>query len=585
MCEFLHNHHTTSPVVTFTDSHQQAPTDSCWPTATQWSSLNSTVAGNLIATTPIAISCYPGAAADPATCASVDAQWSTAAFQSNNPVGLSYPVNETCPPINATAGQTPGSCTIGTNPRYAVNATSVAYISAAIKFATKYNIRLVIKDTGHDILGRSDGYGSLEIWIRHLRTGVKFQKANTCGCSSSSWSGSTFVIGGGYTWSDVYPIAQANNVVVVGGGTPSVGCLGGWMQGGGHGPASRQYGLGADQLLEATVVLSDGSVVTANACQNQDIYFAIRGGGGGTYGVVTSATVKAHPNVNVSVQHVAIAPLTSNTSSLLDAITVLFGAYPSLNDQGYAGYGEWTIASPTPLFANFYAGYVHGFYTMNSTVAATTAAFAPTLAKLNAFNSSLFISVSYVSYPDYWSFYYAESGVEPPVGTSAALGSRLFSKADVTNDPTGLRAMIGVIAGTPDQYTSNDFELVSGGQVFKDASDPYSGLNPAWRISYFNNIVARGWAPGSSQATINGVFNDITYTKVAAMQKQAPETGTYMNEADRFDPNYEVDFYGTHYSKLYAIKTARDPKGIFYCPTCVGSDLWAPDSTGRLCHT
>lgn len=466
-----------------------------------------------------------------------------------------------------------------------MNATSAAYISAAITFATKYNIRLVIKDTGHDILGRSDGYGSLEIWIRHLRTGVTFEESYPCGYPATAWTGSAFTIGGGYTWSDVYPIAKANNVVVVGGGTPSVGCLGGWMQGGGHGPASREFGLGADQLLEAQVVLADGSVVTANACQNSDIYFAIRGGGGGTYGVVTSATVKAHPMVNVSVQHVAIAPLTTNTSSLLDAITVLYSAYPDLNDAGYAGYGEWTINSPTPLFATFTAGYVHGFYAMNSSIAAIQSTFAPTLTKLNAFNSSLFISVSYVSYPDYWTFYNTESGVEPPVGTSAALGSRLFSRADVQNNLTGLRAMIGVIAGTPDQYTSNDFELVSGGQVFKDASDPYSGLNPAWRISYFNNIVARGWAPGSSQATINSVFNDITYTKVAAMEAQAPETGAYMNEADRMDPNYELNFYGAHYPILSTIKAVRDPLGVFYCPTCVGSDEWAQDSTGRLCRT
>jgi hypothetical protein len=116
------------------------------------------------------------------------------------------------------------------------------------------------------------------------------------------------------------------------------------------------------------------------------------------------------------------------------------------------------------------------------------------------------------------------SGVEPPAGTSAALGSRLFSRADVQNNPAGLRKMIGVIAGTPDQFTSNNFELVSGGQVFADASDPYSGVNPVWRKSYFNNIVARGWAPGSSQATINSVFNDITYVKVAAMEAQCPDT-------------------------------------------------------------
>lgn len=337
------------------------------------------------------------------------------------------------------------------------------------------------------------------------------------------------------------------------------------MQGGGHGPASREFGLGADQVLSAQVVLADGSTVTADACQHSDLYFAIRGGGGGTYGVVTQTTVKAHPNFNVSVQHFAMAPLTTNTSALLDAIAILWEAFPDLNDAGYAGYGTWTIASPTPLFGSFTAGYESGMYMFNSTIAAAQAAFAPTLAKLQSYNgTSLFISVSYVSYPDYWSFYKAESGVEPAVGTAAALGSRLFSRADVQNNPGGLRNMIGVIAGTPSQYTSNNFELVSGGQVFADASDPYSGVNPVWRKSYFNNIVAGGWAPGSSQATINAVWAEIN-AKVAAMEAQCPDTGAYMNEADRFDPNYAVNFYGTHFVPLSAIKLLYDPLSTFYC--------------------
>lgn len=70
----------------------------------------------------------------------------------------------------------------------------------------------------------------------------------------------------------------------------TVGCLGGWMQGGGHSPATHDFGLGADQVLEAQVVLANGKIVTASPCQNSDLLFAIRGGGGGTYGVVVSTT-------------------------------------------------------------------------------------------------------------------------------------------------------------------------------------------------------------------------------------------------------------------------------------------------------
>lgn len=99
---------------------------------------------------------------------------------------------------------------------------------------------MVIKNTGHDSLGRSEGYGSLEIWIRHLREGITYRDSYAAGCDScnTTWKGAALTIGGGYTWEDAYAEAKARGVVVVGGGTPSVGAIGGWMQGGGHGPVS-----------------------------------------------------------------------------------------------------------------------------------------------------------------------------------------------------------------------------------------------------------------------------------------------------------------------------------------------------------
>ena len=550
--------------------------------------LNSTVNGKLLSTKPIAASCYPGLEQDADQCEYVDESWSDAVFQASDPVGLSYPINITCAPVNASSGEQPGACTLGNQPLYAVNATNEADIVAAVQFAARTNIRVVIKETGHDILGRSEGGSSLLIWTRYLRNGLEFLESyqSPCGatCNSTTWTGAAININGGYTWSDVYPVAQANGKVVVGGGTPSVSTTGGWMQGGGHGPASRAFGLGADQVLSARVVLADGCIITASPCENQDIYFAIRGGGPGTYGVVLSTTIKAWPIVDVKVQSVAIAPLATNTSALLDAIAILYSAYPDLNDAGYAGYGTWSIASPGPIFANFTAGYVHGFYTFNKTTEATQDAFASTLEKLLPFNgTSLFVSVTYNSFDDYWTFYNAVSGVEPPVGTTSGLGSRLFSRASVQKNTLDLRNMIDVIAGEPAEFTSNNFELVSGGQVFKDAADPLSGLNPAWRISYFNNIVARGWAPGSSEDVKTAVMRDITYNKVPAMEKQAPDTGVYMNEGYRLDPNWQTNFYGNHYERLLEIKQTRDPSGIFYCPTCVGSAAWKEDESGRLC--
>ena len=120
-----------------------------------------------------------------------------------------------------------------------------------------------------------------------------------------------------------------------------MGCIGGWAQGGGHSPASRQFGLGADQILEAQVVLASGNIVTANACHNSDLFFAIRGGGGGSYGVVISTTVKAYPTTPVVAQVFAMAPLTDgNIPQFMDALATIYGSYPDLNDGGFSGYGS-----------------------------------------------------------------------------------------------------------------------------------------------------------------------------------------------------------------------------------------------------
>ncbi|KAL8995205.1 MAG: hypothetical protein Q9188_006871 [Gyalolechia gomerana] len=434
--------------------------------------------------------------------------------------------------------------------------------------------------------------------LQYLRLGITFQETYNPAeaCPKSKWRGSAFTINGGYTWSDVLEEAARRGVIVVGGGTPSVGCLGGWMQGGGHGPAAHDFGLGADQVLEATVVLADSSVVTASPCQNSDLFFAIRGGGGGTYGVVVSTVVKAYPTSRVVAQQLSLAPLNSTyMPDFMKAVQLIHNAYPYLLDKGYSGYGSWSIASPTPLVynynytlggsieANFTTGFTHTIAIFRQTSERAQSIFAPVLRQLAPFDGrSLFINVTYSSFPTYAAYYTALSGIESPIGSSAAIGSRLLNRKALTSPK--LNETLQVLAGTSDQFTSVNLVLVGGGQVARDGADPFSGVNPAWRRSYVHNIVARGWAPGANEATRNAVYSDITNVKVRAMKDLAPDTGAYMNEADRFDPDYLADFYGRNVAKLSAIKRKYDPDGIFYCPTCIGSDQWQEDSTGRLCR-
>ena len=73
----------------------------------------------------------------------------------------------TCLPRNDTTSN--DTCTLGGYPNYAVNVSNVAQIQLAVNFARSTNIRLVIKNTGHDYLGKSGGAGSLSVWMHNLK--------------------------------------------------------------------------------------------------------------------------------------------------------------------------------------------------------------------------------------------------------------------------------------------------------------------------------------------------------------------------------------------------------------------------------
>ena len=359
------------------------------------------------------------------------------------------------------------------------------------------------------------------------------------------------------------------------------------MQGGGHSPATHNFGLGADQILEAQIVLASGAVITASACQNSDIFFAIRGGGPGTYGIVVSTVIKAHPTTIVAAQILAFAPLTpKDLPTFMEAVALMYQAYPDLSDEGFSGYGSWSIRNPTPIVANYSTSFVHTIANFGRTAAEVESLFASVAAKLYRYNgTSLFVTARYLSFPTYADYYNTLSGVKPPVGSTAALGSRLLDRQALAGDPAALKHTLSIIAGTPDQATSNNIVFVGGGQVFSDADDPNSGVNPAWRKTYVHNIIARGWASGSSTATIQAIHDDITRNKTQALKNLAPSTGCYMNEADRYDPDYLQDFYGQHARALELIKWKHDPWGSFYCPTCIGSEQWSTQGAGGICRS
>lgn len=231
-------------------------------------------------------------------------------------------------------------------------------------------------------------------------------------------------------------------------------------------------------------MLADGRIVIANHCQFTDLFRTLRGGGPG-YGVVLGTTIKAYPNVDViTAHHLTIAPYqkTEKNADLLDAMAVLLQSFLDLNEAGYAGYGYWYRNFRTVFVNNATSGYKHGIWAIGKTRKEAEATFAPVRKALSKFEDTLFINETYITYNDYWSFYDKESGQYDPAGNTWVITSRMITR-DAVNDYNNVRETVEGVSGKPEEYASNVVLMVSGGQVYKDAKDTTSGLNPARRKS------------------------------------------------------------------------------------------------------
>ncbi|KAK5267219.1 hypothetical protein LTR96_007252 [Exophiala xenobiotica] len=241
------------------------------------------------------------------------------------------------------------ACQPGLVPHYSVNATSVADIQAAVRFASEKDLYLVVKNTGHDHLGRSTGRGAFSIWTHHLK-GRKWMKNFVAKGTPEEVSGVAAVtLQAGEQWLDVYKAASQERVTVVGGAARTVGAAGGWLTGGGHSPFANAYGLGVDNLLEATLVNAKGEHLTINQYTDPDYFYAIRGGGGSAWGVLTSVTYQTHPEPS----HIQVAFVQVNAtsnSSLRPVLERSLGALVNMTDFGYTGYGYLSGAGFTSLF-------------------------------------------------------------------------------------------------------------------------------------------------------------------------------------------------------------------------------------------
>jgi FAD/FMN-containing dehydrogenase len=178
---------------------------------------------------------------------------------------------------------------------YAVVAESAADVAAAVDFAQTHGVKLVVKGGGHSYFGNSNAANSLLIWTRRMRQIELHDAFVPLGGPAGTAGVAAVTIGAGAIWGQVYDaVAVKGGRYVQGGGCLTVG-VAGFVQGGGFGSLSKQFGTGASNLLEAEIVTADGQVLIANAHRHPELFFALRGGGGGSFGVITRLTLRTDP--------------------------------------------------------------------------------------------------------------------------------------------------------------------------------------------------------------------------------------------------------------------------------------------------
>jgi FAD/FMN-containing dehydrogenase len=407
------------------------------------------------------------------------------------------------------------------HPQAVVFCESLTDVQKTVRWARKHDVHIVPRSGGHSYGGYSTTPGVVvDVSRLHVVSATADGRA---------------AVGAGAELIDVYAALAVRGRTIPGGTCPTVG-IAGLAQGGGIGMSARRFGLTCDNLLEATVVLADGRAVVASAHDHPDLFWALRGGGGGNFGIVTRLVFRSHAVGNVATYSMEWP--WSDAKAVIQAWQAFAphapdGLFSVLNVNALAG------SSLPPHITS--AGQFYGSeQALRSLLDPLVNAGTPT-----RFSTT---TRTFIGAVHYWA---GGDGGRATFGAKSSICNRPFT-------PAGIDTLIHQLEVRRNTGTGSGIVLLDswGGAINRVPKNRTAFVH---RNALFSMQYLAYWS-----ATAPAAPNNAWLRRAHAAMRPYVSPFAYQNYIDPELANWQQAYYGSNLPRLQKVKRMYDPRNVFH---------------------
>ena len=426
----------------------------------------------------------------------------------------------------------------GAVPQAVVRCASASDVAQALSFARANQLAFTPRSGGHGYTGNS------------TTTGMVIDVGNM---NAITVGNGTATIGAGAKLVDIYDQLSNQGVCIPSGSCPTIG-IAGITQGGGIGVVDRAYGLTCDSLVSAQVVLADSSIVTCDANTHADLFWALRGGGGGNFGIVTSMTFSTF----------ATSDLTNFSASFAwaDAASVIaaWQAWPRvLPDTVWSGLvlAATQSTSPSIEVSGTFIGSSADFAPIWTQFLAATGA-TPTAQNVQtqSFHDTMLSSCGSLTVSE---CHLPSETSDGEVSSAVFVAASDFFNAELTS--AGIQALVGGVDAQQGVWALTVIMDLMGGAINRVApsATAFVHRNAVFSAQYYME------GPVGTDGSVVLAARDIVSGMRTVMN--AWSSGEcYQNYLDPQLADWPAAYYGANFARLVQVKAAYDPTGVFTQP-------------------